>query len=500
MGIRRFTVALAVTAGCANNTVVVPEDGGTTSDGADESEGEPSSPPAMSTSGPADDGPLDTADDAETGPIEPAVCGDGIRNADEACDRLDFGGVSCEDLGASGGELRCNDNCTIDECECIWDDRGGCDPVCGDGIVRGNEDCDGSSFADPSEADCAVLLGSRFYGDVTCSACELDTSGCGVCGDGTLQPGFEVCDPAQTPGAVACADALGPAYGGETSCTPECEWEDTCVLTCGNGSVDGAEPCDGDDLAGATCQSEGFVGGALSCTAACALDTAQCHSCGDGVADPGEVCDGGDFDGTTCADFVPLGVGALACDVTCSIIDANACEPLVPQWDGEAIITEIMAASLAEPDQNIGEWIEVHNPSDMPFNLQGCTVTGSAPFEAFTVLADVPIPPGAYVTLGKGPDDALGFTPDFYLPAQVTLLNDGDSLAIECGMVVFDDVAYGDGGKKDDWPEFQPGVAIATTNAVLSAADNDDGSAWCSATNEYALMQLGTPGAANDCP
>jgi hypothetical protein len=48
--------------------------------------------------------------------------------------------------------------------------------------------------------------------------------------------------------------------------------------TCGNGVVDAGEQCDGSNLNGQTCASQGFSGGTLSCTASCAFDTAQCTS------------------------------------------------------------------------------------------------------------------------------------------------------------------------------------------------------------------------------
>ncbi|MBZ0237676.1 MAG: hypothetical protein K8M05_35500, partial [Deltaproteobacteria bacterium] len=38
------------------------------------------------------------------------------------------------------------------------------------------------------------------------------------------------------------------------------------------------EPCDGADLDGATCQTQGFFAGTLRCTATCKLDTRRCTS------------------------------------------------------------------------------------------------------------------------------------------------------------------------------------------------------------------------------
>jgi hypothetical protein len=57
------------------------------------------------------------------------------------------------------------------------------------------------------------------------SSCTLDTSGCGVCGDGVRN---------------------------------------------------GSEACDGDDLGGDGCNSFGFYGGELRCTAQCTFTTSSC--------------------------------------------------------------------------------------------------------------------------------------------------------------------------------------------------------------------------------
>ncbi len=48
------------------------------------------------------------------------------------------------------------------------------------------------------------------------------------------------------------------------------------VEGCGDGVIEVGEDCDGVDLGGATCLSEGFTTGSLSCTASCVLNTSAC--------------------------------------------------------------------------------------------------------------------------------------------------------------------------------------------------------------------------------
>ena len=48
---------------------------------------------------------------------------------------------------------------------------------------------------------------------------------------------------------------------------------------CGNAIRESGEACDGNDLGGQTCQSQGFAGGSLSCNGDCTLNTSGCTAC-----------------------------------------------------------------------------------------------------------------------------------------------------------------------------------------------------------------------------
>jgi len=87
---------------------------------------------------------------------------------------------------------------------------------------------------------------------------------------------------------------------------------------CGNGVIEADEPCDGAQLQGKTCPSEGFVGGTLSCKKDCTLDTSACYKCGDNLINPGEECDGTDLAGKSCASLGFAG-GTLKCSSACKL-------------------------------------------------------------------------------------------------------------------------------------------------------------------------------------
>lgn len=54
------------------------------------------------------------------------------------------------------------------------------------------------------------------------------------------------------------------------------------VPGCGDGIIDSGESCDGSNLGGHSCTTQGFSGGTLSCTASCTFDTTACTSSGGG--------------------------------------------------------------------------------------------------------------------------------------------------------------------------------------------------------------------------
>jgi hypothetical protein len=98
--------------------------------------------------------------------------------------------------------------------------------------------------------------------------------------------------------------------------------------TCGDGSIDAGEACDGADLGTETCTTQEFAGGTLACTAACALDTSGCVEtlCNNGVLDDGEACDGPNLGTATCAANGFAG-GTLLCTADSCQLDTDLCKP-----------------------------------------------------------------------------------------------------------------------------------------------------------------------------
>ncbi len=127
--------------------------------------------------------------------------------------------------------------------------------------------------------------------------------------------GSEACDGADLNGHTCATEGFTQ---GTLTCDATCMLVTTGCTRCGNGVAEAGEQCDGADLAGHTCVSEGFTGGTLTCDAACTLVTTGCDQCGNGIIDPGEACDGSNLGGHTC---VSLGftAGTLSCTAGCAL-------------------------------------------------------------------------------------------------------------------------------------------------------------------------------------
>jgi formylglycine-generating enzyme required for sulfatase activity len=157
---------------------------------------------------------------------------------------------------------------------------------------------------------------------VLLGACDTNTKTVDACGDGFLDPG-EACDGGQMT-ATTCVE-LGYYEQTDTlTCRSDCTFDLSVCMggKCGDGTIQAihGETCDGENLAGATCANQGQGGGVVSCNEYCRLDISRCElsaECGDGVAAiPYEPCDGTDLGGQSCL-TQGFGSGTLACGETC---------------------------------------------------------------------------------------------------------------------------------------------------------------------------------------
>lgn len=315
------------------------------------------------------------------------------------------------------------------------------------------------------------------------------------CGDGVIE-GDEVCDGDALDGQDCSSQGFD---GGTLACADDCTFDTSqCTTnTCGNGQIDSGEDCDGSELGGATCSSEGFVDGTLACNN-CQFDTSNCSNCGNDTVDSGETCDGTDLNGETCETQGFAG-GTLACEPACGAYDTSGCSGSPLPGVGELVITEIMQNPSALDDSE-GEYFELLNPSgSVTYDLDGCQITGSSGETPIDITSTLEVAPGSFLTVASSASP--GFSPDF-VATSMTLSNSSDRLGIECpdgggSTVVVDEVSWDNGATFPD----PNGASMNLTDeaAATDATENDNGYWWCATqTNDLGNGDLGTPGAANE--
>ncbi|MCX6746553.1 MAG: hypothetical protein NTU63_00260 [Candidatus Pacearchaeota archaeon] len=228
-------------------------------------------------------------------------------------------------------------------CACFWDNDNVCkgmwdkanDGVCGDSEINSGEQCDGSNWG--SIIGCGNF-NDFIGGTLACdSTCEFDTSACtggtpgGTCGDGTINTG-EACDGSDWGSITGCGD-FDDFESGTLVCDSNCQFDtSSCVrpTACGDGIIDSGEQCETNaDLTGSSCSDfDEFTGGTLSCVN-CMISTTACIGgingiCGDGTINTGEQCEtNADANEFSCTDFGDFTTGTLSCK-NC-MINTTAC-------------------------------------------------------------------------------------------------------------------------------------------------------------------------------
>lgn len=126
---------------------------------------------------------------------------------------------------------------------------------------------------------------------------------------------------------------------------------------CGDGVLEAPEECDGMDLGGEDCLTQGFDAGTLACADDCTLDASGCmmFACGNGVIEGVEVCDGMDLANEDCS-TQGFDVGTLACAAGCSAFDTTGCSlDCAEQNLGSSVGSPVASGSTVGEDEDLAQ-------------------------------------------------------------------------------------------------------------------------------------------------
>ncbi len=216
-------------------------------------------------------------DEAVTDVDFAATCGNGTIDTGEPCDGDTVQCTTIDPVKFTGGKAKCKPDCSgYDTVTCDENPA-----VCGNGVVEGNETCDGT--IDPCiEINPGLFVGGKARCKTDCTGWETetcDTAG-DYCGD-KVKSGTEFCDGDSKP----CVE-INPVWyaGGEAPCNDTCTGYDTnpCILVqseCGDGVVEGMEVCEKETLKNCTeIDPLLYRGGKAYCLDDCSgYDTATCE-------------------------------------------------------------------------------------------------------------------------------------------------------------------------------------------------------------------------------
>jgi hypothetical protein len=379
-----------------------------------------------------DDGGTDDGADTSTSTTPQSdgtggVCGDGVVEGEEACDGADLGGQTC----AMGGTLACTAACTLDTSGCTVDPAGA--------VVRLNEIV-GDDV--PSGPYMGITDAIELYNMGQAAA---DLSGWRMSDEPDLPDDKTYVFPegsSLAPGQHLVLVRLDEKTGegdfpfGISGSDPE-----TLTLVDASGAAIDVASFLGPDAKVSWCRLPDGDGQWQVCGETLGESNAggdvPIPGCGDGTLADDEECDGRDFgDVRSCADVDATLEGELACSPVCTI-DLSGCE-----------VIEVSGVVINELTSGGSDEIEIYNYGTRPFDISAYILTDdlAAPRDPYDFDADIEklvFPPATVLEPGEFLVVVQGANPGEH---PFGLSSSGDAVTLLTpGLVVVDFVEYGDG-------------------------------------------------------
>jgi cysteine-rich repeat protein len=250
-------------------------------------------------------------------------------------------------------------------------------------------------------------------------------------------------------------------FGAGDSGTPGAA-NDHCTgsAVCGNGVLEGTEPCDdGNAVIGDGCNPDCTMG--------------PLYVCGNTLLESNEDCDDGNA------------MSGDGCSATCHLETFDV---------GDVVFTELMINPAAVDDFH-GEWIELLNTTEASIDMAGWSLgDGASEVFFFDGAEPLVLSPGQRFLIGRDGDvaDNGGVELDYVVP-QMSLKNLADTLRLTWDGVVIDRVAW---DQLAGW-EVPEGATFTLAEGAEDAVSNDLLPSWCPATEPYGQGDLGSPGDAD---
>ncbi|WP_177325976.1 lamin tail domain-containing protein [Nannocystis exedens] len=387
-----------------------------------ESTGETGDEPAPGTTTTGDE-PAVTSE----APTRP-VCGDGIVEGDELCDGAELGGMACADIDPGfTGPLTCAS-------DCLSFDVSDCEGTPAEWVVRLNELTSKGAASGPfaGKGDAIELFNA--------GGAPAELSGWRLSDDPLLPADKTYVFPDGTtlmPGERLVLVELDPMTGeGELPFGLSSSNEETLTLVDGDEAVVDALTVEGVAAMVSWCRLPDGTGSWGHCQQTLGAPNLEAVTiCGDGVREGAEPCDGLDVGGAKCADRGFTG-GAMTCTPQC-VLDTSMC-----MSDLAAAINEL---------ESTNDEIELFNAGADPIDMTGWILTDQAFDATYDPVADLEklvfaagttLAPGQFMVVEKGElagqhpfglssngDTVTLLKPDLKPVSQVTYLADQAALS-----------------------------------------------------------------------
>ena len=159
------------------------------------------------------------------------LCGNGDVDAGEECDGINLNGKACTNFGFTSGALSCKSDCIFDKSSCTGTQQ----PVCGDNIKEGTEECDdgNTQSGDGCSSTCKDEIDPNCGAVQTCAGYGINQGCCERAPKSFVRPDPPVnCNDAGTECECVWSSTGGPCAGTYKTNNGNCKYTSSQTGSC----------------------------------------------------------------------------------------------------------------------------------------------------------------------------------------------------------------------------------------------------------------------------